>query len=134
MASIRKEILTSARPDQVWDAIRDIGALHTRLVPGFVVDTRLEPGERIVTFGNGMVVREPIVDIDDKAQRLVWSAIGASLTHYNASVQVFPEGAGQTRVVWIADLLPNEAATAIDLMIEQGMAVMKNTLDRLSNN
>jgi carbon monoxide dehydrogenase subunit G len=131
MASIRKEILTSAPPDEVWAAIRDIGALHTRLVPGFVVDTKLEPGQRIVTFGNGMIVREPIVDIDDKAQRLVWSAIGASLTHYNASVQVFADGGGQTRVVWIADLLPHEAARDIGVMMEQGMAVMKDTLDRL---
>ena len=131
MASIRKEIFTTARPDQVWDAIRDIGALHTRLVPGFVVDTRLEPGERIVTFSNGMVVREPIVDIDDNAQRLVWSAIGGSLTHYNGSVQVFADAGGQTRVVWIADLLPNEAAAGVGLMMEQGMAVMKKTLDRL---
>ncbi len=57
MASIRKDILTKARPDDVWDVLRDIGALHTRLVPGFVTDTRLEPGARIVTFANGMVVR-----------------------------------------------------------------------------
>ena len=132
MASIRKEILTSAPPDVVWAAIRDIGALRTRLVPGFVVDTKLEPGERIVTFGNGMIVREPIVDIDDKARRLVWSAIGGSLTHYNASVQVFGNVDGQTRVVWIADLLPHEAARDIGLMMEQGMAVMKDTLDHLA--
>ena len=58
MASIRKEISTSATPEQVWDALRDVGALHTRLVPGFVTDTRMEPGARIVTFGNGKVVRE----------------------------------------------------------------------------
>ena len=66
MGSIRRQIVTSAKPDAVWDAIRDIGALHTRLVPGFVIDTRLEPGARVVTFGNGMVVKEPIVDIDDR--------------------------------------------------------------------
>jgi hypothetical protein len=131
MASIRKEITTSASPAAVWAALRDIGALHTRLVPGFVVDTRLEPGERIVTFGNGMVVRELIVDIDDEAKRVVWSAIGELLTHHNASAQVFGSGDGQTRVVWIADLLPNKAAGPIGLMMEQGMAVMKTTLDRL---
>lgn len=131
MASIRKELLTTARPDQVWDAIRDVGALHTRLVPGFVVDTKLEPGGRIVTFGNGMVVREPIVDIDENAKRLVWSAIGGPLTHYNASVQAFADAGGQTRVVWIADLLPHEAADTVGPMIEQGMAVMKKTLDKL---
>jgi hypothetical protein len=130
MASIRREIVTSARPDDVWDAIRDIGALHTRLVPGFVVDTRLEPGVRVVTFGNGMVVTEPIVDIDDRARRLVWGAIGGPLTHYNGSVQVFPEGQSQSRVGWVADFLPNEAADQIRAMIEQGMAVMKTTLDR----
>ena len=133
MASIRKEISTSASVDDVWAAIRDIGALHTRLVPGFVVDTKLEPGARIVTFGNGMVVREPIVDIDDRARRLVWSAIGGPLTHYNASAQVFANPDGQTKVVWIADLLPNEAAEEISRMMEQGMIVMKATLDRLAD-
>jgi len=134
MASLRKEISTSASPDAVWSALRDIGALHTRLVPGFVVDTRLEPGERIVTFGNGMVVREPIVDIDDESKRLVWSAIGGQLTHYNASAQVFAGADGQTKVVWIADLLPNEAAGPIGLMMEQGTGVMKTTLDQLAEN
>ena len=132
MASIRKELVTSASAAQVWDAIRDIGALHTRLVPGFVVDTKLEPGARVVTFGNGMVVREPIVDIDDKAMRLVWSAIAEPLTHYNASVQVLTTEGNRTRVVWIADLLPDEAASFVEQMMNEGMAVMKATLDRLA--
>jgi len=132
MASIRKEILTRAQPDDVWDALRDIGALHTRLVPGFVTDTRIEPGARIVTFGNGMVVRELIVTVDDGERRVVWSAVGGSLTHHNGSAQVFADANGLTRVVWIADLLPDEAAAAIGAMMEQGMAVMKQTLDRLA--
>jgi polyketide cyclase/dehydrase/lipid transport protein len=132
VASIRKELLTKASVDDVWAALRDIGALHTRLVPGFVVDTKLEPGARIVTFGNGMVIREPIIDIDDSAKRLVWSAIGGPLSHYNASAQVFANADGQTKLVWIADLLPNEAADAIGQMMEQGMTVMKATLDRLA--
>jgi hypothetical protein len=88
MASIRKEILVDNRPERVWDALRDVGALPTRVVPGFVTDTRLEEGARIVTFGNGMVVRELIVDVDDEARRVVWSAVGSPFTHHNASVQV----------------------------------------------
>jgi carbon monoxide dehydrogenase subunit G len=131
MASIRREIVTQASPQRVWDAIRDVGALHTRLVPGFVVDTQLEPGARIVTFGNGMVVKEPIVDIDDDARRLVWAATGGALAHYNASVQVFAEGKG-SRVVWVADFLPHDAAANLREMIEGGMAVMKKTLDATS--
>lgn len=131
MASIRKEIFTKARPDDVWDALRDVGALHTRLAPGFVTDTRLEPGARVVTFGNGMVVRELIVTIDDDERRVVWSVIGGPLTHHNASAQVFADAKGLTKVVWIADLLPDEAAGAVGAMMEQGMAVMKQTLDCL---
>jgi len=132
MASIRKEISTKASAGEVWSALRDIGALHTRLVPGFVTHTRLEPGERIVTFANGMVVREPIVDINDQARRLVWSAIGGLLTHYNASAQVLAESGAHTRVVWIADFLPNVAASAIEAMMDRGMVAMKAALDRLA--
>ena len=124
MASIRKEIPLDARPEEVWDAVRDIGALHTRLVPGFVTDTRLEEGARVVTFGNGMIVREVIVDLDDQARRLVWSAKGR-LTHHNASAQVFPDGDKRTKLVWTADLLPNELASDIRAMMEMGAAAMQ---------
>jgi carbon monoxide dehydrogenase subunit G len=130
MASIRREVQIAARPETAWDALRDVGALHTRLVPGFVADTRLEDGARIVTFGNGMVVKELIVDVDDAARRVAWSAVGGSMTHHNASAQVFPDGAKGCRFVWIADLLPNEVAPAIAAMIEQGIAIIKTTLER----
>jgi hypothetical protein len=130
MASLVKEILTRARPEQVWDAIRDIGALHTRLVPGFVVATELVPGGRRVTFGNGVVVEEPIIGSDDQRRRLAWTALGEALPfrHYNASAQVFGHEGG-SRVAWTADLLPDEAAGFVEPMMEQGMAVMKQTLD-----
>jgi carbon monoxide dehydrogenase subunit G len=134
MASIRKEISIEARPEQVWDAIRDVGALHTRLVAGFVTDCRLEGDARVVTFANGVVARELIVDLDDGARRLAWSARGGPLTHHNASVQVFPEGAERSLIVWIADLLPNEMAPTIDGMIGQGLAAMKKTLERTAKN
>jgi len=132
MASIRKEIVTSASPRAVWDAVRDVGALHTRLVPGFVVDPRLEPGARVVTFANGKVVKEPIVTIDDDSQRLVWGSENPALKHYSAAVQVFEEGGG-ARVSWTADFLPNEAAKTVGPMIEQGMAAMKTALDALAS-
>jgi len=71
MASIRQEVLLNAPVAQAWDALRDVGALHTRLVPGFVIDTKFEDGVRIATFANGAVVREPIVDVDEEQHR-VW--------------------------------------------------------------
>jgi hypothetical protein len=128
MASIHKEILIEARPEDVWAAIRDVGAIHRRLAPGFVVDTRLDGDARIVTFGNGMVARELIVDVGDAARRLVWSVVGGRMTHHNASLQVFADGDSRSRVVWIADLLPNDLAGVVGAMIEQGMSVMQKTL------
>jgi hypothetical protein len=128
MATLQKVILTKAAPDAVWDAIRDVGALHTRLVRGFVTDTRLAPGARIVTFANGVTVREPIVTVDEAARRLVWSAEGGLTTHYNSAVQVFAEP-GMTRVVWTSDFLPDAAATALDAAMEAGARAMKATLD-----
>ena len=128
MASLHREVIVEAASELVWDAIRDVGAVHVRLAPDFVVDTRLEEGARIVTFGNGVVARELIVDVDEAARRLVWSVVGGRMTHHNASLQVFAEGA-KSRVVWIADLLPNEVAPYIAGMIDQGMAVMKKTME-----
>ena len=130
MASIRREVQVNAPPEKIWDAVRDVGAVHRRLAPGFVVDTKLEEGARVVTFANGMTARELIVDVDDTARRLVWSVVGTPrLTHHNASLQVSAEGNG-SRIVWVADLLPNEVAGYIQGMIEQGMAVMKQTLEK----
>lgn len=129
MASIRKEILIDASPEEVWDALRDWGALHERLVPGFVVDTRLDGDDRIVTFFNGTTVRELFVDLDDEARRLAWSVVEGPYTHHNASAQVFADEQGRTRFVWIADLLPHELAERTAGLMEQGTNTVKKTLE-----
>src|ERR1700722_138350 len=91
MASIHKDIPTAAPPDRVWAAVRDFGAVH-RLAPGFVVDTKLEDGARIVTFANGSVAREVLVDCDEARRRLVYAIVHERVAHYSASVQVFDAG------------------------------------------
>jgi len=129
MASIRREILVDAAPDRVWDALRDVGRIHERLVKGFVTDCRLEGDTRVVTFANGMTLRERIVDVDDGQRRVAWSAVGEPFAHHNASVQAFDVGGGGTRLVWIADLLPHALAGTIAPLIDQAMAAMKRTLE-----
>ncbi|MFZ3329111.1 MAG: SRPBCC family protein [Candidatus Acidiferrales bacterium] len=129
MASICKEILVEAHPDDVWAAVRDFGMVHRRLAVGFVADTRLDGDARIVTFANGLVVRELLIDLDDDARRVVYSIVQGKPTHHNASMQVFAAGDGRTRLVWITDLLPNEAAEPFRSMIEQGAAAMKQALE-----
>ncbi|SFM08689.1 SRPBCC family protein [Variovorax sp. OV329] len=129
MASIRRETLIHAPPEELWSALRDVGALHTRLVPGFVIECVWDGEGRDITFANGVKTRELIIDVNDDDRRVAWTAAG-QLKHYNASAQVFPEGAGNCRVVWIADLLPHEMAPAIAGMIEQGLAAMKRHAER----
>jgi carbon monoxide dehydrogenase subunit G len=133
MASIHREIRIDANADAVWDALRDVGAIHRRLAPGFVTDVRLEPGARVVTFGNGMVARELIVEVNDDTRRLAWSAVGGPFTHHNASAQVFADGETGSRFVWIADLLPDEIAPKVAAMMDEGLGAIKRTLENPEN-
>jgi Polyketide cyclase / dehydrase and lipid transport len=130
MASIHKNIIIDANPADVWDALRDFGALHTRLVPGFVLDTKLDGDARIVTFSNGTVAREVLVDCDDKRQRLVYAIKSERLTQHSASAQVFAESDGRSRLVWIVDVLPNEVAPYMDAQMDLGAAAMQKALRR----
>jgi hypothetical protein len=133
MATLHKEIVIDAPASRVWEAVRDVGAVHRRLVPGVLTDARLEPGEpraRIVSFANGMVVRELIVSIDDERRRFAYSAVGGRASHHNASLQVFDDqGPGRCRLVWITDLLPDDIAPAIAQLVELGSDTMKKTLE-----
>jgi carbon monoxide dehydrogenase subunit G len=128
MASIRKEISIRARPDTVWAAIRDVGQAH-RLFPGVLVDAKLDGDSRIVTFANGAVVRELIVAVDDEARRFAYSATGGRTTHHNASFQVFDDGEGSSRVVWITDVLPDDLAETVRALVDAGSQAMKKTLE-----
>lgn len=129
MASIRTDTLINAPLDEVWAALRDWGALHQRLAPGFVTDTRLDGDDRIVTFFDGTVVREVLVDLDDDAHRLAWTIVGGPYTHHNGSAQLLSAGNGQTRFVWTTDLLPNELADPTAQRMQQGTSIIKKTLE-----
>jgi len=133
MASIHKEVLIDALPEDAWDAIRDVGAIHTRLARQFVLDTQLDGDSRLVTFANGAVVRERIVDINDRTRRLAYSAVEWRATHHNASIQVFADRDNRSRVVWIADLLPNDLADLVGGLMDQGCAAMKRTLEGVTS-
>ena len=119
MASIHKDISIDARPDDVWAAVRDFGNLHKRLVPGFVVDARLEGEARIVTFANGTVARELKVDCDDARRRLVYAVVSERIKQHSASVQVTADGDARSRLIWIVDVLPNEIAPYIAGQMDQ---------------
>src|SRR5260221_13475841 len=113
MASIHKDIPIDASPDEVWAAVRDFGSPHQRLVPGFVLDARLDGDARIVSFANGTVARELLVDCDDARRRLVYAVISERIKQHSASVQGLADGGAGPRLSWSGAVLPNANGPAI---------------------
>jgi Polyketide cyclase / dehydrase and lipid transport len=132
MASIIRDTVIDAEPADVWNALADFGAVHERLVPGFVVESVLDgPRTRVVTFFNGVVSRVFLVGIEEDARRLAYAVTDGPLqaTHHNASAQVVAEGGGRSRFIWITDVLPDELAAGIGEMMDRGIGVIKQTLE-----
>ena len=130
MASIRKQLELDASAEDVWDAIRDFAAVHTRVAPGFVTRLEMVGEARIVTFANGTTARERLVDSDDQERRLVYAIASEKLTAHSASVQVFDQGPHRSRLVWITDVLPHEIGPYISGQMDEAVKVMKPTLER----
>jgi hypothetical protein len=128
MASIYKDIPIDAPASAVWDCVRDFGAVHTRLAPGFVTNTRLDGDARIVTFANGTVARERFVGCDEARRRLVYAIANERLTQHSASIQVIADGDDRCRVIWITDLLPHDIAPYVEGQMDLGAAAMQKAL------
>jgi hypothetical protein len=127
MGSIRKEITLGRTADAVWDAVRDYGAPHKRLAPGVLTDSRIDGDARVVTFANGLELRERIVVVDDVQRRLVWAVVGGRLAHHNGAMQVIAEN-GTCRLVWTTDFLPDDHASEIGGLMEMALQAVRRTL------
>lgn len=130
MASIRKEIQVEASAEQAWAVIGDFPQGPVRMAPDFVTASQAQGDVRVVSFANGVVAKERLVDLDQAARRLVWTIFDGPLTHHNGAMQVFADGAARCRVVWTADLLPDDLAGRIDAMMTAGAAAMQRALAR----
>lgn len=131
MATIRKEMHLAASVKKVWQALADFQHVHTRLAPGFVVDSK-PAGDtaRVITFSNGSVVKETLVTLDEARHRLVYVVSSDRITHHNASAELLEDGPGRCRFVWTTDVLPDELAPYIDAQMEEGAKAMKTALER----
>lgn len=131
MPTIYKEILIDASPEQVWDAVSDVGAVHHRLVPGYTENTLMDGYERTLILPNGGMVREFIVSIDERERRMAYTVQEGRmpLLHHHASFQVFPHGDSSAKLVWITDFLPEHLTTEIQARVNRGAEVMKETIE-----
>jgi hypothetical protein len=128
-ASIRKDIRIEVPPEAVWDAVADFANVHKRLVPGFVTALKMEGNARIVTFANGVTVKEVLVTKDRMTRRLVYAVVGGQLIHHSASVEVRPDGTESSLVVWITDFLPDSFADYVQKQMDAAAVIMKTFLE-----
>jgi len=129
MATVHREISVAASAESVWSAVRDVGQVHQRLVPGLVTEVSFEAGARNVTFANGFKVHELIVSIDEGLRRIAYASIGGRAKHHNAAMQVISEGPKACRIVWTTDVLPDELAGSIASIKDQAAPIIKRTLE-----
>lgn len=125
MATVHRQALFAAGADEVWAALRDVFALHTRLAPGFVVACERDGDARVVTFDTGAVARELIVDVGDEERRVAYAVVASplGLAHHHATSQVFDED-GRARFVWRADFTPDDRAPVVAEFMERGLKAM----------
>lgn len=131
MATVCVDVVVDVPAQQVWDAIADVGAVHRRLLPGRVVETRIQDDVRILTMPDGAEVRELIVAIDHDLRRMAYTVRDGQrlpLTYHHASFQVFDRGE-QSQIVWLTDVLPHALAGAVRARVERGIVEMKEVLE-----
>ncbi|MFD0674414.1 SRPBCC family protein [Cohnella sp. GCM10027633] len=131
MPTVRKDTFINVPPEQVWDAVRDVGAFHQRLVPGFTENTLVNGYERTLILADGSSVKELIVSVDDRERRMAFAVKEGRLPllHHHASFQVFPSDQGGSIFVWTTDFLPAELTEAIQAQADRVSEVIKHTVE-----
>jgi hypothetical protein len=131
MATIRKEMNLKVPLGKVWNALADFQHVHTRLAPGFVVDSKPDgDNARIIKFANGSMVKETLVTLDEERHRLVYVVTSERIAHHNASAEIIADGADCCRFIWTTDILPDELAPYIDSQMTEGAKAMTAALER----
>ena len=130
MASIHEQLTVEVDSETAWAALSRVGDAHKLFAP-VLVDGKLNGDTRTVTFANGMVVQERILDVDDERRRVAYTVLDApGMKYHHASMQVVDDGPGRCLFVWITDFLPPEAGDNIAPLIEQGARALKSNLEK----
>ena len=128
MASIHIDTTIQAPAPQVWAALAAVGEAH-KTFAGVLSACHLEGDDvRVVTFANGLQVKEQIVTIDPVRMRIAYAAIGTDLKHHSAAMQIIPATDGTCRFDWMTDVLPHEAVEWIRPLMEQGARALAANL------
>ena len=128
MASIYSEKTVRVPADKAWAALSYIANPH-RLFAGVLTDAKIDGKVRTVTFANGMVAQERIIDVDGKRRRVAYTVLGDMFEHHSASMEIVPDGPDRCRFIWTTDLLPDDRVQMVAPLMEQGAQALVRTLE-----
>lgn len=129
MAAVHIETRIRAPAQQVWQALAATGEAHLAFA-GVLKGCRLEREDlRAATFANGMVVKERIVSVEPQRMRIAYSVI-EQFVHHSASMQVVARGDGECDFIWVADVLPHDAAASITPLMEAGAQALQAVMEK----
>jgi hypothetical protein len=128
MASIHHEKIVRVPADKAWAALRDVAHPHD-LFAGVLTDAHIDGDVRTVTFANGMVAQERIIDVDDRRRRVAYTVLGDMFEHHSAAMEIVPDGPDRSRFIWTTDLLPAERVQMVRPLVEQGAEALARNLE-----
>ena len=129
MPSIHEEAVINAAPDTVWSVLKNVGEAHKAFAP-VLVDCQLAGDVRTLRFGNGMVLREQLLEVNDERRRVAYTVIESSMMKFHhASMEVRDAGRGLSLFVWITDFLPAELGAQIAPLMAQGAQALKKNIE-----
>jgi hypothetical protein len=126
MATIRREAILDCDPKSAWEILRDFGNAAV-VFAGPLVGCDCDGPVRRVTFASGLSVREQLVTLDDVERRIVYSVLDGPFSQHSASMQLIADGT-RTRFVWISDFLPDDAASAVLPLVDEGCRAIERNL------
>ncbi|MFI7405604.1 SRPBCC family protein [Streptomyces sp. NPDC049541] len=129
VSSVMVDVVVEASAEFAWDAVRDVHAVDTRLIPGFALHVEKGPGSRTVTFADDMKITERIVEVDDGARKLTYQATeGGPLTHHLGSQTVREDEEG-VHLVWRTEFAPASVVDYATSTMRTTVALMKKTIE-----
>ena len=131
MASIHIESAVAVSADTAWQALKRIGDADKIFAP-VLTGAEMHGDIRTARFGNGLVVHERVIDVDDARRRVSYSALDSPvLTYHHASMQIIEEAPDRCRFVWTTDFLPADALSGLQPLVDAGTQALKANLEQV---
>ena len=128
MGSIWWEETIATPAGRAWEQLRRVDLAHELFAP-VLVDGRIEGDIRTVTFADGLVVRERIVDVDEARRRIAYTVLDGVFEHHSASMQILEIDSDSCRFVWITDFLPAGKGAMVKPLVEQGARALAANIE-----